>query len=198
MREMLKPQNPQSLRQTNINDVLGLPPLARPGQIYLITGQSPLIRPLVQELLHRFAILGELRVILGGNRFSLERLPILLGDDIARLPEVLNGVKISRGETCYQLLDALKQTETSPIPLVVMDMLDSFYNEDLTEREVERVLADSLAHVQRLSKKAPLLLSASANPGREQLLKALRDIAEYAIELNPEDNGQAASQLDLL
>jgi hypothetical protein len=198
MREILKPQNPQLLRQTNINDVLGLPPLARPGQIYLITGHSSLIRPVAQELLHRFAILGELRVILGGNRFSLERLPLLLGDDIARLPEVLNGVKISRGETCYQLLDALKQTETSQIPLIVMDMLDSFYDEDLTEREVERVLADSLAHVQRLSKKAPLLLSASANPGREQLLDTLRDTAEYSIELKPENNGQAVAQLDLL
>ncbi len=79
-----------------------------------------------------------------------------------------------------------------------MAAVNHFYDEDLTEREVERVLADSLAHVQRLSKKAPILLSASANPGREQLLNTLRDIAEYAIELKPEDNGQAAAQLDLL
>ncbi len=151
-----------------------------------------MIGAVVQELIHHFALRGELRVILGGNRFSLERLPVVLGEEVAQLHEVLARVSISRGETCYQLLHALQETENSSVPLIVMDMLNSFYDENLTELEVQRVLADSLKHLRRLSKAAPLLLSAPLHPDRKQLLNALFDTADFSIELKPEQDGGVA------
>ena len=195
--EMLQTHKAQVINTIDINDVIELPARVQTGQIYLITGQSALIVPVVQELVHHFAARGELRVIVGGNRFSLERLPIVLGEDIGKLHEALDRVKISRGETSYQLLHALQETPNRPTPLIVMDMLDSFYDEDLTEREVERVLADSIVHLRRLSARAPVLVSASRQPERVQLLSTLEDCAQHSIELQPDLKGRAGEQLGL-
>jgi len=198
MQETLHTPKPKLISPLDVNEVFALPTLVRSGQIYLISGHKAQVVPVVQELVHHFIARGDLRVIVGGNRFSLERLPLVLGENIGNLHKALQRVKISRGETCYQLLNALQKTPGANIPLVVMDMLDSFYEEDLTEGEVSRVLADSLKHLRRLSEHAPLLISASTHPGREQLLDELLNLAEYSIELWSEQIKNSTAQLSLI
>ena len=196
--EILKASQPPVDRSTDIENVFQLPVRAQIGKIYLISGHKTQVAPVVQELVHHFAARGELKVIVGGNRFSLERLPIVLGEGIGNLHEALDRVKVSRGETCYQLLHALQKTPAEKTPLIVMDMLDSFYDEDLTEGEVSRVLENCLLQLQRLSQKAPLLISASVHENREHLLAELVKLSEYSIELWPEQAEQSAAQLKLI
>jgi hypothetical protein len=152
----------------------------------------------VQELVHHFAARGEVRVIVGGNRFSLERLPIVMGEEIGKLHQALERVQISRGETCYQLLHALQKSPSKKTPLIVMDMLNSFYDEDLTEGEVSRVLEKCLLQLQRLSEEAPLLISSSVHTSRERLLTELIKLSEYSIELWPQQAEPSAAQLNLM
>lgn len=196
--EIRKESRSQVDSSTDIKNVFQLPARARSGKIYLISGHKAQVAPVVQELVHYFAARGEVRVIVGGNRFSLERLPLVLGEDISKLHEVLERTKISRGETCYQLLHALQKTPSEKTPLIVMDMLDTFYDEDLTEGEVSRVLENCLIHLRRLSEHAPLLISASVPPNRERLLADLVKLSEYSIELWPEHEEQSAAQLKLI
>lgn len=183
-----------ALLEKDIHDVYSLLPAVRPGNIYLIVGQSLPIWPVVQELAHNFAVRGELRVVVGGNHFSLERLPLLLGAQMDQLYDVMDRVWVTRGETCYQLLDALQKTPNSRMPLIVMDILNTLYDEDLTEVEVKRVLSDCVAHLRRLSATAPVLVSASGNPNRPHLLESLLELADHSIELRPASPVEKDSQ----
>ena len=196
--EILKASEPPVDSSSDIESVFQLPARAQSGKIYLITGQKAQVAPVVQELVHHFVARGEVRVIVGGNRFSLERLPIVMGEAIGKLHQALERVQISRGETCYQLLHALQKSPRKKTPLIVMDMLNSFYDEDLTEGEVSRVLEKCLLQLQRLSEEAPLLISSSVNTSRERLLTELIKLSEYSIELWPEQAEPSAAQLNLM
>jgi hypothetical protein len=166
----------------------------RPGHIVLLVGSSGLVGPVAQELTHHFAMRGPVRVLLGGNRFSLERLPMLLGDRASMIYEVLDRIQVSRGETCYQLLHALEKTPREPSPFILTDMLDTLYEDGLTETEVARILDDCIRNLRQLSAGAPVLLSASGHPQRPQLLKTLAAAADHVIEIHPPDPDAAPHQ----
>ena len=176
-----------AIKNKGRQQLFSLVPNAEAGNLYLITGQLGLIWPLVQELTDHFAIRGPLRVVVGGNRFSFERLPLHILEHPDQLEEILDTIEITRGETCYQLLHALQKTPDSSLPLIVMDILQSFYDENLTEKEVDWVLKDSIHNLQRLSRSAPVLVSASVHPSRPHLLDLLLAAATHTINLLPED-----------
>ena len=69
--------------------LLSLIPNAEAGNLYLITGERSLIWPLVQELTDHFAIRGPLRVVVGGNRISFERMPLHLLDKPSQFEKIL-------------------------------------------------------------------------------------------------------------
>ncbi len=187
-----------ALNSLDLQQIRSLVPTAQPGHIYLFTGPASLIGNVAQELVHQFAARGELRLLLGGNRFSLERLPLILDDQVYRNSEVLERLWVSRGETCYQLLDALQKTPNTPAPLLLTDMLQTLYEEELTDSEVQRVLQDCIKEVQRLCQTAPVVLSASFHDERPQLLELLESSTSHRVELHPAFDPRLASQLPLL
>jgi len=195
----MMPRNAQIplIRSQDRQELFDLVPNAEAGKLYLITGERGLIWPLVQELTDHFAIRGPLRVVVGGNRFSFERLPMQLLEHPQRLEEVLDQVEITRGETCYQLLHALQKTPESTNPLIVMDILQSFYDENLTEKEVDWVLKDSIQNLQRISRSAPVLVSASLRTSRPRLLEQVLEGATHIVNLMPEDFGVPSTQPEL-
>ncbi len=194
------PRNPRfsTLFHESRQQLLSLIPNAEAGNIYLITGELGLIRPLVQELTDHFAIRGPLRVVVAGNRISFDRMPLHLLDQPSHFEKILDAVKITRGETCYQLLHALQKTTPSSQPLIVMDILQSFYEENLTDKEVDWVLEDSIYNLRRLSRSAPVLVSASPHPSRPNLLDPLLAAATHTINLLPEDPRAKSRQPGLL
>ncbi|MDA1329638.1 MAG: hypothetical protein DWG76_01750 [Chloroflexi bacterium] len=173
-------------------------PQVRAGQIYLLVGPAGLVGPIAQELTHHFAIRGAVRVLLGGNRFSLERLPLLLGDRGNQIYEILDRIQVSRGETCYQLLHALEKTPRDSIPFILTDALETLYEDGLTLIEVERVLRDSLANLRQISESAPVLLSAAHRPDRPGLLETLIEAVDHVIEVRPNQPLATPQQLPLL
>jgi ABC-type cobalamin transport system ATPase subunit len=126
---------------------MGIEPKA--GNFLLLVGP----RSLNQSMLTAIARLAEgapVRVLDGGNRFNAYSL--------ARLArgrsEVLERITVSRAFTCYQVLALLESTPATPSPFIVLDLLNSFYDESVQAGERKRLLRLCLAALHRLERAA--------------------------------------------
>jgi hypothetical protein len=174
--------------------VRSLVPQAHADAIYLFQGDRKVLSAAMQELIDRFAIQDTVQVVVGGNRISFDHLPLILGDQAGRVYEILDHILVSRAESCYQMLDVLAALPPSPAPLVITDMLESFYEDSLTLKEVTQQLQRCLARLGELSKQAPVLLSARSNPARPSLMQLLEQHASSRFYFQPLETQPRAVQ----
>jgi len=157
-----------------------------------------------QTLLIMFTLLaarGETpRLFDGGNRFD--------GYFVARLARrltpqpraVLSRMRLSRAFTCFQLAELIENTPTEPqadrngppadsSPLFVLDLLNTFYDESVPPRDVERLLARVIAQLKRLAAVGPVIVGAgepqSLVKERWGLLDQLQAAADLTWMLRP-------------
>ena len=157
-----------------------------------------------QTLLIMFTLLaarGETpRLFDGGNRFD--------GYFVARLARrltpqpraVLSRMRLSRAFTCFQLAELIENTPTEPqtdrngppadsSPLFVLDLLNTFYDESVPPRAVERLLARVIAQLKSLAAVGPVIVGAgepqSLVKERWSLLDQLQAAADLTWMLRP-------------
>lgn len=167
------------------------------GSIYLFQGEAKVLHLAIQELINRFALQEPVQVIAGGNRISFDRLPHLLGEQAGNVYEILDRISVSRAETCYQMFDALAALPPSPLPLVITDMLEPFYEEDLSMAEVSLLLKKCLDCIKELSRSAPVLISASLDAARPSLLEMLERNSDTRFYFEPTQDELASLQVGL-
>ena len=112
------------------------------------------------DLTARLALAGPLRVLDGGNCINVYPLARALRRQTANLEAALRNVKLSRAFTCYQMLALLAETPASEQPTLVLDMLDTYYDESVPLYETRRLLEISIRELRRLAAAAPLVVSA--------------------------------------
>ena len=146
-----------------------------------------------QTLLIMFTLLaarGETpRLFDGGNRFD--------GYFVARLARrltpqpraVLGRMHLSRAFTCFQLAELIENTPTDRSPLFVLDLLNTFYDESVPPRDVERLLGRVIAQLKRLAAAGPVIVGAgepqSLVKERWGLLDQLQAAADLTWMLRP-------------
>ena len=86
------------------------------------------------------------RVLDGGNRFNA----YIVARAARGRPEVLSRITISRAFTCYQVRSLLESTPAIPVPFVVLDLLNTFYDESVQIGERKRILRACIMHMERL------------------------------------------------
>ena len=180
--------------QKSLDLATQLIPVSLPGNVYLFTGESPYLSTLIQEIADRFALVGPIRLIVGGNRFSTDHLALLLSGRIDQIYAVLDRIQLSRAETCYQMLHALQHTQAGSEPLIVMDLLQTFYDENLTLGEVKGVLGDCMTQVQRISHASPVVISSARQQDKPQLIEMLWGACDQVLELNLPPESTQGSQ----
>jgi hypothetical protein len=157
------------------------------GAIYLVLGEPSTLFQAMQELIDRCALRGPVRVVVGGNRISFDHLPLILGDQTADFYEIFDRILVSRAETCFQMFDVLRALEPSPAPIVITDMLNSFYEEDIPMTEVSPLLQDCITRIKEISQHGPVLIGASGNPERVQLMQMLEEAADSRLYFQAAD-----------
>ena len=155
--------------------------------MYLFQGDAKVLHQAMQELIDRFALEKAVRVVVGGNRISFDHLPLIVGEQVGHIYEILDRISVSRAETCYQMQDVLGALQPDANPLVVTDMLASFYEEDLTTAEVSLLLKRCLKSLAALGETAPVLISACGDPTRPNLLDMLEQSAGARFYFQPLD-----------
>ena len=108
----------------------------------------------------RLALHTPLRVLDGGNRFNAREVARMLrGLGAPDLYAALGSIRIARAFTCYQMLALLEETPPAPHPTLIIDLLDTFYDESAPLGERRRLAESCMAHLRNLSHHAPVAAS---------------------------------------
>jgi hypothetical protein len=136
-------------------------------------------RDMMLALASRLAPGHVVRVLDGGNQFNAYTVSREIRRHTAELNHAMNNIRLSRGFTCYQMVVLLADTPTIPDrPVLVLDLLSTFYDESVPMAESRRLLENAIIHLRRLSRTAPVMVSArtpsALRPERIVLLDLLR------------------------
>ncbi len=122
----------------------------------------------------RLACRGPITILDGGNRCNVYTLARAVGGR----PEALERITLSRAFTCYQMAALLEDTPAGTAPIILLDLLSTFYDETVSAFERRRLLNGCLTHLRRLSQGAGVVVSVCtpriASPENDALLAALR------------------------
>jgi hypothetical protein len=140
--------------------------------------------PQQDTLLHvitHLALHGPVRVVIGGNRFRAPALSRLIRRRTVQLDAVLQRIQIARPFTCYQTVALCAQLTTTSQPLVVLDLLATFMDENISASESERLLRQVVDHLQALCRQAPVIVSITppSLPDRAGLETIVEETADY-------------------
>ena len=113
---------------------------------------------LMLELAARLSLNGTLRVLDGGNRFNIYPVARNIRRYTPELTGALARIHLSRAFTCYQMTVMLSEAAADGLPTLVLDFLSTFYDENVTLVESQRLLRECLPHLKRLSRRAPVVV----------------------------------------
>lgn len=162
----------------------------------LITGRLSLVvlppgtARILLELVARLARRRPLRVLDGGNCFNAYIVARELGRHTRNVEAALERIQVARAFTCYQVLTLLEETPADGVPTLVLQILDTFHDENVSLVERQRLLTLSLQQLRRLSRNASVGISArwprAALPETVQLLEALEDAVDHVWRMEAE------------
>lgn len=170
------------------------------NQLYTIIGGRAASRRLL-ELSARLAMRGRLLLLDCGNCAN----PLPIVRELRRLTHdpvaALGNIQAARAFTCYQVVVLLEQLEQrAPVqePVILFDLLASFYDESIDYQEGRRLLEHALDCLARVRSTAPLLVSARPPfadfPERKTFVGMLLHISDqYWIEEPPPPQQQQLS-----
>jgi hypothetical protein len=131
----------------------------------------------------RLARRGSLQVLDAGNRFNAyEAAHFLREQGTAGFHEALERTRVARAFTPYQVLALLEATFSGPLPTLVLDLLNTFYDESLPHAERRRLLVRCTAHLQRLSRRAIVVVSVRPPPPPQPDPQGLLEIVQEAAD----------------
>jgi len=143
-------------------DTLALPDS---NQLYVVVGGRAAASRLL-ELAAHLALRGPLLLLDCGNRAN----PIPLVRELRRLTQdpvkALNKIQTARAFTCYQVTALLEDAASQPIqyPVLVFDLLTTFYDESVTYPEGMRLLEECIKHITCIHRHSPMVISARPPP----------------------------------
>ena len=154
-------------------------------QLLLLLAGRGGARPVLREIIARFALLGPLVVLDGGNGFDAYGLARLIRRKTPDVEAVLRRIWLARAFTCYQVLALLRGALPDRQPKVVMDLLATFQDDSVDPVDKDFLLQESLDLLIRLSRSAPVIVSvhppAGPAPEFNRMLDLVREAASALI-----------------
>jgi hypothetical protein len=137
-------------------------------RLHLVLAERQVRRQVMTALTARLAQRGAVRLLDGGNSFDGYGLARLLHQQGPQWRLALDRVKVARAFTCYQMAALLAQTDALPRPTLVLDLLDTFSDENTPFSDRRRLQELCLPAQVAVSIRLP-----PASPQAEQLLERL-------------------------
>ncbi len=111
------------------------------------------------ELVARLALQGGLEVVDGGNTFNAYHVVRTLRRQTPAYAQAMARIRLSRVFTCYQMETLLAGLEGEPrggAPLLALDFLSTFADQNVAVAERRRLLRTCLKHLQRMTSAGPV------------------------------------------
>lgn len=138
------------------------------------------------ELVARLALAGALQVVDGGNTFNAYRVAILLRRSIPDPQMALRRIALARVFTCYQMEALLVDRLTETQPVLALDFLSTFSDENVSLMDRWRLLRACTARLRQISRRAPVALwvrqRQNLPPENEKFIQYLRRAADKVWE----------------
>ncbi len=158
------------------------------SRLAVIIGDRATI-PRMLEAAAELALAGPLQVVDGGNCFNAYPVARHLRRRTAAVHAALGRIRLARAFTCYQMVTLLQNLQPGDQPVMALDLLQTFYDENVRMAESRRLLERCIVQLTRLSRAAPVLVSArppaEVCATRLPLLHILQEAAEalyFAVE----------------
>jgi hypothetical protein len=160
------------------------------GEIGLIISSRPGKSTAYQPLLKAAAFLAlqtPVRVLDCGNRFDVYQIARLVRRQTPLVSQTLDRISVARAFTCYQVVTLLEQTAVTPEPKIIINLLSTFYDENVSLTEAHRLLALVIGRLKEMRRLAPILISLQAPPQaqRTSLVTAVSNIADHILLQEP-------------
>jgi hypothetical protein len=160
-------------------------PDMRSAQLYLLMAPHSISRQMMTDLAVRLALVSPARVLDGGNCFNLYGVARALRGQASTPTLPLDRIHIARAFTCYQMVTLLADTRATPVPTLVLELLSTFSDENVSLPERTRLLRSCLRHLRRLSRQSPVAVSVQPPSTTEinPLYAMLKDAADQVWQL---------------
>ncbi len=188
-----------------MRDLLPLSPSSRelwpsPRGLVVLTGQDACLTVGLLLALRGAAAVRPLLVVDGANAFD----PYLIADLARRQGleprHLLGRIRVSRVFTCYQLEALLEERlprvrdQLTPSGLFLSGLLEPLLDEELTEKEAERVFRQILGALDRVLQWPWTVVAACPDsarppPGREHFLPQVKRRARLLLRVTVEEEG---------
>ena len=138
------------------------------------------------SLITQLALHQSVRVVIGGNRFQAHTLARLIRRQTVYIEAVLARIAIARPFTCYQTVALFEQMGATPEPLIVLDLLQTFADENISTQESYRLVYFILNDLHRLRQAVPVIISLQPppQPDRAGLVTILQKTADIVVHPN--------------
>lgn len=128
-------------------------------RLHLVLAERHLRRQVMTGLTARLAQRGVVRLLDGGNSFDGYGLARVLHQQSPQWQAALERISVARAFTCYQMAALLSQTDALPRSTLVLDLLDTFCDENTPFSDRRRLLEQCIDHLQRLCQPAQVAVS---------------------------------------
>jgi len=122
---------------TSLQQILDAPPASQHDQLelrprlYLLVAPHRALSGMIAAAAARLSLQGPVRVLDGGDLYDAHAVARLVRVFTPRLDETLAHIKIARAFTCYQVEALLAAQQPGPDPLLGLDLLDAFADENV-------------------------------------------------------------------
>jgi hypothetical protein len=140
------------------------------------------------NLIASLILKGPLFVLSGDEWLPSFVLPRMLRGRTTDIKAITGRLRTVRASTCYRLFDSLATTESKGEPILVMDFLHTFYDDDIPLRTRLFKLRECCRELMRLAFYRPVIVMTQEREGEayEKFVPALSPLADKTLTLEQE------------
>jgi hypothetical protein len=171
-----------------MNDIIKLTiDIAKKRGLALILTQDQ-ARQSKTDLIARLILGGPLFVISGDEWLPSFDLPRVIRAHTTEIKQVMTCLYTARASTCHRLFDSLASIPSTGEPILVLDLLHTFYDADVPLRVRLFRLRECCRELRRLALYRPVIVMTQemAAEDYEKFIPALYSISDTILSLDPE------------
>jgi hypothetical protein len=184
----MRNQLPSVLQSEILPDLWPQVTQVAPGELWLLIAPFRLLE-IERVVIPWLAMRGPVHIIVGGHTYDADGILRSLRKLTADAARIRRRIFQRRAPTAFQLRALLQKTEATPEPVVVLNFLINYLDDEEDLWKAEFLLERSIDELHRLSVRAPVLVTArpprTDQPNQIQLFNQLRSMTDRVIELMP-------------
>ena len=151
--------------KTNIHSRTNLPITPHRIKLYVFTSKK---RGNIGDLIAMTALRGPLTIIAGNEWLPTYQVPKMLRRYTTAVKETLDQVHLARAFTCYQMMDILENTSPIREPLLVINFLYTFYDQNIGLDVRMRILEQCIQVLKTLPISRPVAMLIQRMPKKHK------------------------------